>query len=156
MSEKLRVLILCTANSARSQMAEGLLRHLAPGFVDVCSAGRKPSRVNPFAIQAMRERGIDISHQRSQDLAQYLDHEFDYVITVCDSAAESCPQFPGRAQRIHWSFPDPAATVGDSAAMLQSFVEVRLGLEAALRQWLERRDGSDGAEQARAHADCTD
>ena len=137
MSKKLQVLILCTANSARSQMGEGLLRHLAGNRVDVFSAGRAPSSVNPFAQRAMRERGIDISAHSSDHLNQYLDREFDYVITVCDSAADNCPLFPGRAMRIHWSFPDPAAVEGDDDVVLQSFVSVRDRLEIKLREWLK-------------------
>lgn len=136
MADKLQVLFLCTANSARSQMGEGLLRHLAGNRVDVFSAGRAPSSVNPFALRAMRQRGIDISGHSSDHINQYLDREFDYVITVCDSAAESCPVFPGRAQRIHWSFPDPAAVEGDGDAVLESFISVRVGLEEKLREWL--------------------
>ena len=146
MRDKLQALILCTANSARSQMGEGLLRHLAGGRVDVYSAGRAPSQVNPFAARAMRERGIDISRQRSEHIDKYLEQEFDYVITVCDSAAESCPAFPGRAARLHWSFPDPAAAPGDDAARLQSFIAVRDGLEKQLRQWLKRHNLLDGSE----------
>ncbi len=137
MSEKLRVLILCTANSARSQMGEGLLRQLADGRVEVYSAGAKPSSVNPYAIRAMDARGIDISGQHADHIDQYLAQSFDYVITVCDNAAESCPLFPGPARRIHWSFPDPAAVTGDDEAVLASFVRVRDGLEAKLRQWLD-------------------
>lgn len=133
----MKVLILCTANSARSQMAEGLLRHLAGDRVDAHSAGAKPSTVNPFAVRAMQDRGIDISLQRSEHLAQYLETEFDYVITVCDQAADACPHFPGPARRIHWSFPDPAAVEGDDAAVLESFIAVRDGLEAKLCAWLE-------------------
>ena len=140
MSDKLQVLILCTANSARSQMGEGLLRHLAADQVDVFSAGRAPSSVNPFAIHAMRERGIDISGQRSDQLERYLGCEFDYVITVCDSAAESCPLFPGRARRIHWSFADPAAASGDEATVLKAFIAVRDGLEKKLRDWLRSHE----------------
>lgn len=136
MPGKIKVLILCTANSARSQMAEGLLRHIAGDTVDVFSAGRAPSSVNPFAIKAMRARGIDIASHRSDHIEQYLDREFDFVITVCDSAAESCPVFPGRAERIHWSFPDPAAVTGDESAVLQSFNDIRDGLEKKLTQWL--------------------
>ena len=136
MPKKLQVLILCTANSARSQMGEGLLRHLAGNRVDVFSAGRAPSSVNPFAQRAMRERGIDISGHSSDHLNQYLDREFDYVITVCDSAADNCPLFPGRAMRIHWSFPDPAAVEGDDGAVLNSFISVRDGLEFKLQEWL--------------------
>ncbi len=141
MAEKLRVLILCTANSARSQMGEGLLRHLSDGRIAVNSAGAKPSSVNPFAIQAMRERGIDISSQRSESLRRYLECEFDYVITVCDNAAESCPAFPGPAQRIHWSLPDPAAVDGDDTAVLGSFRSVRDDLESRLKAWLDTAAG---------------
>lgn len=132
----MKVLILCTANSARSQMGEGLLRHLAGDSVEAHSAGAKPSAVNPYAVRAMKERGIDISSQRSRHLSQYLDTRFDYVITVCDAAADACPNFPGPARRIHWSFPDPAAVSGDEATVLSSFAAVRDGLEARLREWL--------------------
>lgn len=137
MNQKQRVLILCTGNSARSQMAEGLLRHLAGDRFEVLSAGSKPSVVNPFAIEAMRQRGIDISGQRSKHLSQYLDQPFDYVITVCDNAAETCPIFPGRAQRIHWSFPDPAAAHGSDADILAAFARVRDDLEARFSAWAQ-------------------
>ncbi|MCY3781196.1 MAG: arsenate reductase ArsC [Chloroflexi bacterium] len=137
MNDKVKVLILCTANSARSQMGEGLLRHLAGDAIDVFSAGAKPSSVNPYAVQAMNERGIDISNHSSEHVGQYLDMSFDYVITVCDNAAENCPVFPGPAKRIHWSFPDPTAVSGDDAAILASFVEVQNGLEVKLRDWLQ-------------------
>lgn len=136
-SNKLQVLILCTANPARSQMGEGLLRHLAGGKVDVYSAGRAPSSVNPHAVRAMRERGCDISGQRSDHIDSYIKGEFDFVTTIGDSAAESCPVFPGRAQRIHWRFPDPAAVVGDDAAVAQAFSAVRAGLAAKMREWLK-------------------
>ncbi len=132
----LQVLILCTANSARSQMAEGLLRHLAGERLAVYSAGTKPSTVNPFAIRAMQQRGIDISGQHSKHLNEFLTQPFDYVITVCDAAAETCPVFPGKAERIHWSFPDPAAVEGDDPARLAAFAAVRDGLEAQLAAWL--------------------
>ncbi|PJF21902.1 MAG: hypothetical protein CUN56_08740 [Phototrophicales bacterium] len=134
---KPKVLILCTANSARSQMAEGLLRHLAGDRFEVYSAGTKPSIVNPFAIQAMAQRGIDISNHQSKHLDQYRSQQFDYVITVCDHAAETCPIFPGKAKRIHWSFPDPAAVNGDDATILQSFIHVRDDLERTLAKWIE-------------------
>ena len=127
-----RVLILCTANSARSQIAEGLLRHTAGDKVEVFSAGSQPSQVNPFAVRAMDDRGIDIRSHESQHLNMYLTTEFDYVITVCDNAAETCPIFPGKAQRIHWSFPDPAAVEGSEADVLASFITVRNGLEEKL------------------------
>jgi arsenate reductase len=133
---KQRLLILCTGNSARSQMAEGLLRTLAGERFEVKSAGSKPSSVNPLAIAAMDERGIDIRSQRSKHLNEYLDQPFDYVITVCDNAAETCPLFPGPARRLHWSFPDPAAVAGNQAERLAAFQQVRDALETQLRSWL--------------------
>ncbi len=132
---KPRVLILCTANSARSQMAEALLRTLAGQRFEVFSAGSKPSIVNPLAIEAMDERGIDIRTHRSKHLNEFLSQPFDYVITVCDNAAETCPIFPGPAQRIHWSFPDPAAVDGDHERRA-SFHQVRDAIETQLRTWL--------------------
>jgi arsenate reductase (thioredoxin) len=107
MVERKRVLILCTGNSARSQMAEGLLRHHGGDRFEVESAGVSPSRVRPEAVEAMREVGIDISGQRSKSADEFAGREFDYVITVCDNARETCPVFPGRAERIHQSFEDP-------------------------------------------------
>jgi len=133
---KYRVLILCTGNSARSQMAEGLLRALADTHFEVFSAGSKPSVVNPLAIEVMRERGLDISGHRSKHLSEYLHQPFDYVITVCDNAAETCPIFPGSARRIHWSFPDPAAVEGSHDEQLSAFRTVRDAIEARLKAWL--------------------
>jgi arsenate reductase len=130
------VLILCTGNSARSQMAEGLLRVLADDRFEVFSAGSKPSTVNPLAIAAMDEHGIDIRSPRSKHLNEYLAQPFDYVITVCDNAAETCPLFPGPARRIHWSFPDPAAVEGSEAERLASFRQVRDAIETRLKSWL--------------------
>ena len=117
-------------------MAEGLLRSLADGQFDVFSAGSKPSVVNPLAIEVMVERGIDISGHRSKHLREYIEQPFDYVITVCDQAAESCPLFPGRAQRIHWSFPDPAAVEGSDNEKLASFRQVRDAIATQLKTWL--------------------
>src|SRR5713226_4075609 len=133
---KEHVLILCMGNSARSQMAEGLLREIAGGRFLVYSAGNKPSKVNPFAIQVMRERGIDISGHRSKHLSEFANQLFDYVITVCDEMAEVCPIFPGRTQRIHWSFPDPAKFVGSDEEKLQVFRHTRDALEQRLTAWL--------------------
>src|SRR5689334_4705554 len=133
---KQQVLILCTANSARSQMAEGLLRNLAGDRFDIFSAGAKPSTVNPLAIKAMDERGIEIRSHRSKHLNEFLQQPFDYVITVCDTAAESCPIFPGPAKRIHWSFPDPAAVEGSQEQRLASFRTVRNAIEAQFTSWL--------------------
>jgi arsenate reductase len=126
MSDRLRVLILCTGNSARSQMAEGILRHEGGDRFEVYSAGTKASFVRPEAIQVMREIGIDISHHRSKSVDEFAGQEFDYVITVCDNAKESCPIFPGKAERIHQSFEDPPAPgVGDDEHRLAIFRCVR-------------------------------
>jgi arsenate reductase len=141
---KRRVLILCTGNSARSQMAEGLLRSLAGDYIDVFSAGTKPSVVNPLAIQVMAERQLDIRHHRSKHVDEFQNQPFDEVITVCDQAAETCPIFPGRARRIHWSFPDPAAVNGDEEQRRRAFREVRDAIEAHLREWLVTIRGETG------------
>lgn len=131
-----RVLILCTGNSARSQMAEGLLRHDAGDRFDVESAGTSPSSVRPEAITAMREIGIDISHQQSKHMDEFIDQPFDYVLTVCDNARESCPIFPGPAKRIHESFEDPPpASVGSEEDRMAVFRRVRDQLRDYLRQF---------------------
>lgn len=108
MSERIKVLILCTGNSARSQMAEGLLRHDGGERFEVYSAGTIASFVRPQAIEAMREIGIDISGHRSKSVEEFVGQEFDHVITVCDNANDNCPVFPGKTKRTHWSFDDPA------------------------------------------------
>ena len=123
--EKKRVLILCTGNSARSQMAEGLLRHDAGERFDVESAGTKPGIVRPEAIAAMKELGIDISGHRSKHVDEFEGQKFDYVITVCDNAKESCPVFLGAAKRLHQSFDDPAALEGSKEERLALFRRVR-------------------------------
>lgn len=107
-----RLLVLCTANSARSQMAEGLFRAALGEGWDVCSAGARPTRVRPEAIEVMAEIGIDLSGHRSKSTDEFLGQEFDYVVTVCDSARDACPVFPGRAERIHWGLPDPEGIEG--------------------------------------------
>lgn len=128
-----RVLILCTGNSARSQMAEGILRREGGGRFEVFSAGVKPSFVRPEAIQAMWEIGIDISGHRSKSVDEFAGQEFDYVITVCDNAKESCPVFPGKSARIHQSFEDPPPpTVGSNQERLKIFR--RVGGE--IRDWM--------------------
>ena len=132
-----RVLILCTGNSARSQMAEGLLRRLAKGTVEVHSAGTHSSQVNLLAIKAMAEISVDISHHRSKPVTEFTGQRCDYVITVCDSAKESCPVFPGAPERMHWSFPDPAAVQGREEARLRAFRQVRIGLMNRLRLFVE-------------------
>lgn len=134
---KMKVLILCTANSARSQMGEGILRSLAGDALEVVSAGTSPSIVNPYAIRAMAEMGLDISGHRSKHLNEFINEEFDYVITVCDQAAETCPTFPGPAKRIHFSFPDPAATEGEEEATLALFRAVRDAIREQLERWFK-------------------
>jgi arsenate reductase len=136
MTDKKRVLILCTGNSARSQMAEGLLRHDGGERFAAFSAGTKPSHVRTEAIAAMRELGIDISHHRSKSVDEMIEQQFDYVITVCDNARESCPVFPQQTERLHWSFEDPATAAGDAAARLAVFRRVRNEIRARLRQFI--------------------
>lgn len=139
MMNKQRVLILCTGNSARSQMAEGLLRDRGGDKFDVESAGTIASFVRPQAIEAMREIGIDISGHRSKSLDEFRDQEFDYVITVCDNAAENCPVFPGKAKRIHWSFEDPADASGTDEEKLAVFRRVRDEISARLWEFAEKK-----------------
>lgn len=134
---KRRVLFLCTANSARSQMAEGLARHLGGDRLEVASAGVAPSDVHPMALEVMAERGIDIGDQRSQHVDQFLDTHFDDVVTVCDRAARDCPVFAGGGRRHHWPLPDPAAVEGPVELRRSSFRSVRDELERHLLAWLE-------------------
>jgi arsenate reductase len=129
-----RVLVLCTANSARSQMAEGLLRHDSGGRIEVASAGTRPGQVRPEAVEVMAEIGIDIGGQRSKSVEQVLEQPFDVVLTVCDHAAESCPVFPGDGRRLHHGFSDPAAVRGSQAEVLAAFRRVR----DELRVYLDR------------------
>lgn len=136
MSKSKRVLILCTGNSARSQMAEGWLRAMAGERFEVQSAGTHPSVVNPLAVAAMRERGVDIRRHRSKSVTEFAGQRFDYVITVCDNARESCPVFPG-ARSIHWSFHDPAAAGGSDQEKLSVFRRVRDEIENQLRDFVK-------------------
>ena len=124
MSRK-HVLFLCTGNSARSQMAEALLRHLAGETVESASAGITPKGLHPLAVTAMADMGIDISSQKSKGLGAVIGESWDFVITVCDNASESCPIFPGDTQRVHWSFEDPAAAQGSDDSRLDVFRRVR-------------------------------
>ena len=135
MSDKKRVLILCTGNSARSQMAEGLLRHDAGERFEVASAGTKANFVRPEAIAVMREVGIDITGQRSKNVDEFQGQDFDYVITVCDNARETCPVFFGKAEKLHHDFEDPAAFTGSEQERLAVFRRVRDQLRAYLRDF---------------------
>jgi len=136
-----RVLILCTGNSARSQMAEGLLRHDAANAFEVFSAGTKPTQVRPEAVAVMREAGIDISGQRSKSVDEFAGQDFDYVITVCDNAKQSCPVFPAKTERIHWSIEDPAAAQGSEEEILAAFRRIRQELRLRLQRFAETEAG---------------
>jgi len=125
MSERKRLLFLCTGNSARSQMAEGLLRHEAGDRFEVFSAGTHPSLVRPEAIAVMNEIGIDISGHRSKSIDEFKSQELDTVITVCDNAKETCPVFPGKTQRLHWPFEDPASVQGTEEDRKDAFRKTR-------------------------------
>ncbi|HEV2583919.1 MAG TPA: arsenate reductase ArsC [Ktedonobacteraceae bacterium] len=129
---KQRVLFLCTHNSARSQMAEGLLRSLGSMGYEAFSAGTEATHVRPLAIKAMAEVGIDISGQSSKTLERYLHEPFDEVITVCDTAAETCPVFPGAQHRRHWSLPDPSKATGSEEEQLAVYRRVRDALRARI------------------------
>ena len=135
MIEKTRVLFLCTGNSARSQMAEGLLRNLASDRFEVLSAGTIASFVRPQAIAVMNEIGIDISGHRSKSADEFPDDEFDYVITVCDHANQRCPVFTGPAKRLHWSIDDPVIS-GSESEQLSAFRRARDELEARIRKFI--------------------
>ena len=137
-----RVLFLCTHNSARSQMAEGLLRALGGGRYQVESAGTEQTQVRPEAIRVMQEHGIDLSAHSSKTLDRFVNEPFDFVITVCDQANEACPHFPHGKHRLHWSFPDPSATGGDDAVCLAVFRQVRDDIEARIRGFLRETAGA--------------
>ena len=120
-----RILVLCTGNSARSQMGEGLFRHIGGEGWEVHSAGTKPSLVRPEAIAVMKELGIDLSGHRSKSVDEFAGQFFDYLVTVCDNARDNCPVFPSNAERIHWSFEDPAAVGGSEEVRLAAFRRIR-------------------------------
>lgn len=133
---KQRVLFLCTHNSARSQMAEGLLRAIAGDRFEVASAGIEATHVRPLAVKAMAELGIDLNGHTSKTLDRFLRKSWDVVITVCDSANESCPVFPAAAIRLHWSFPDPSRAAGTEDQQLAVFRDVRDAIKSRLEDWL--------------------
>lgn len=133
---KQRLLFLCTGNSARSQMAEGWLRHLADDRFEVCSAGTHPVGLNPGSVDAMAEVGIDISHHRSKNVSEFVAQPFDYVITVCDRAKESCPIWPGPTHLLHWSFDDPVAVMDPTENRRWVFRRVRDEIADHLRRFL--------------------
>jgi arsenate reductase len=133
-----RVLFLCTGNSCRSQMAEGWLRHLAGDRFEVASAGTRPAGLHPDAVLVMREAGVDIAGHRSKNVSEFLQQPFEFVITVCDSAKEACPYFPGKVQRLHWSFPDPAASSGTYEERLAVFRQVRDQIANRIRDFISQ------------------
>ena len=133
-----RVLFLCTGNSCRSQMAEGWLRHLAGDRFEVASAGTRPAGLHPDAVLVMREAGVDIAGHRSKNVSEFLQQPFEFVITVCDSAKEACPYFPGKVQRLHWSFPDPAASSGTYEERLAVFRQVRDQIADRIRDFISQ------------------
>ena len=135
----LRVLFLCTENACRSQMAEGLVNHYLAGKVKAFSAGVRPSRVNPRAIQVMAEMGIDISKQWSKSVEDLEDERFDLVVTVCDQAREQCPFFPGPTEQLHLGFPDPAKATGSEAEILTVFRRVRDAMREQILPLLEQK-----------------
>jgi arsenate reductase len=132
-TSKEKVLFICTHNSARSQMAEGLLRTLYGDRYEAYSAGTQPSKVNPYAVKVMAEIGIDISKHRSKGVEEFLGMEFDYVFTVCDRAKNTCPFFPGAKRYVHQSFDDPAEFRGDKEESLTVFRRVR----DEIKSWIE-------------------
>lgn len=138
----IRVLVLCTHNSARSQMAEGFLRALGGDRVAVASAGTVATAVHPLAARVMEEVGVDLRSHTSKTFDRFLEEPWDYVITVCDQAAERCPVFPGRARRIHWSFENPSAATGSEMDRLAVFRRVRDAIGERLRAWLADEAGS--------------
>ncbi len=135
-SPRTRILFLCTHNSARSQMAEGILRQAAGDQVEAFSAGNEPAPIHPLAIKVMSEIGIDISNQKPKHLSQFLGQHFDYIVTVCDRVRESCPVFPGDPEQIHWSFPDPAAVEGNPATREKAFSDTASQLKIRIEYLL--------------------
>jgi arsenate reductase len=133
MSEKKKILILCTGNSARSQMAEGLLKHICQNKYEIFSAGTKPSIVRPEAIKVLREIRVDISNNRSKSVDEFVNKEIDYVLTVCDNAKENCPYFPAKTKLIHRSFADPAEVEGNEETRLAAFRRMRNEIEEYLK-----------------------
>ncbi len=130
-----RILVLCTGNSARSQMGEGLFRKEGGADYEVASAGTAPSRIRPEAVAVMNEIGIDISGHRSKSIDEFTGKHFDYVVTVCDNARDQCPVFPGRAERIHWGLEDPAAAQGSEPERLAAFRRIRDQLHQNVREF---------------------
>ncbi|MBM4332666.1 MAG: arsenate reductase ArsC [Deltaproteobacteria bacterium] len=136
-----KILFICTKNSARSQMAEGLVNHDLAGKVEAFSAGIEPSSVHPLAVAVMKEVGIDITHHRSKSMDEFANEKFDYVITLCDQAAETCPLFFGGTKRLHMGFSNPAAVPGSGAEKLFAFRKVRDQIREKIVGFLSEKQG---------------
>ena len=141
---KKKILVLCTGNSARSQMGEGLFRAESRGGFEVFSAGTKPSSVRPEAVAVMQEIGIDISGHRSKSVDEFRGQPIDYVVTVCDNARDTCPVFPAGTERIHWSLEDPAAARGDDEARLAAFRRIRDQIHERVKAFVRDRAAAAG------------
>jgi arsenate reductase len=141
---RIRVLFLCTGNSARSIIGATLLRQLGGDAFEVFSAGTHPKGVNPYTVRVLEPLGIDMSGERSKNVSEFAEQSFDYVITVCDSAAEECPVFPGAPRRIHWSFPDPAAVAGTGDEKLRAFQRTAREMKTRLRTFIPFAQRSAG------------
>ncbi len=139
--DKLRVLFLCTHNSARSQMAEGFLRSMAGDRFEVASAGTEATRVHPLAIRAMADVGVDLGGHTSKVVDGLVEEPWDYVITVCDAASEACPVFPKKTRRLHWSFADPSQAAGNDDQRLDAFRRVRDQIRRRVAEWIEPQEG---------------
>ena len=135
-----KILVLCTGNSCRSQIAEGYLRHFAGNNAEIYSAGVETHGVNPRAIKVMKEDGIDISNQTSNNINEYRNIDFDIVITVCDNAKERCPFFPSNAEKFHHNFPDPAKAIGSEEEIMEEFRKVREMIKEYSRGMIEEMD----------------
>ena len=135
---KKKVLFLCTGNSCRSQMAEGFLRHMGGDEYEVYSAGVDPAEVNPLSVKVMEEVGIDISDQVSQSADEFIGKKFDYVVTVCDNAKQTCPVFPGEYKKVHWDLEDPAEAEGTGEEVLRVFRAIRDRIKSNVSEFLEK------------------
>ena len=137
--DKKKIIIICTGNSIRSQIAEGFFKKYKDNW-EVKSAGTNPKGLNILAVYVMSEKGIDISDQKSKNINQYIDSKFDYVITVCDNAKENCPYFPGGATYLHWSFPDPDIFTGNEEDRINEFRKVRDAIENKILNFLKEEN----------------
>jgi arsenate reductase len=137
--KKIKVLFICVHNSARSQMAEAFLKHLAGDRFEVKSAGLEPGVLNPLVVEAMKEIGIDISHNKTKSVQEFSNESFDYVITVCDATSGArCPFFPGKTKRLHWEFEDPSGFTGTNEEKLQKIRAVRDAIRKKIKDWIEK------------------